>query len=260
MPGPQLRHDDDVLYRVLEVGVCGTDRALARFDFGSPPEGERKLVLGHEALGEVIHVGPAVHSLRPGDLVAPMVRRPCRLPCSACQRDRRDLCGTGAYTERGILGAHGYFADLAVDRAHDLIPVPPELRHAGVLIEPLSVVEKAVQLAFDAHEEPPRRALVLGAGPIGILSALVLLARGVEVIVHSLETPGDPRAALLTKAGAVYSQNEPPAADIVIEAAGSSEAGSRSAQACPVRGRVILGALNGPGELASAIFSLAIAK
>jgi glucose 1-dehydrogenase len=248
MPEPSLTRDDEVLLRVVEVGVCGTDRALARFHFGKPPSGERRLILGHEALCEVIQVGSKVKQLAAGDIVAPMVRRACAPPCLFCARGRRDLCRTDGYTERGILGAHGYFAELAVDRAEDLVRVPKNLREAGVLMEPLSVVEKAVRLAFQAYEEKPRLALVLGAGPIGILSALALLAREVSVVVHSLEPPNDPRARLIRDAGAYYTNGEPPEADIVIECAGSPDAGFLAVKKlAPSGAAVILGAGNGAG-------------
>ena len=248
MPEPVVTGDDEILSRVLEVGVCGTDRALARFQFGRPPSGERCLILGHEALCQVVSVGARVKNLAAGDLVAPMVRRACSPPCLFCARGRRDLCRTDSYTERGILGAHGYFSDLAVDRAGDLIRVPLWLREFGVLMEPLSVVEKAVRLAFHAYEEKPRLALVLGAGPIGILSALALLAREVSVVVHSLEPPTDPRARLIRDAGAYYTNGEPPEADVVIECAGSPDAGFLAVKKlAPSGAAVILGAGNGVG-------------
>jgi len=248
MPEPTLTRDDEVLLRVIEVGVCGTDRALARFHFGKPPTGERRLILGHEALCEVLRTGSQVKQFAPGDLVTPMVRRACSPPCQFCANGRRDLCRTSGYTERGILGAHGYFAGFAVDRAEDLVRVPQSLRESAVLMEPLSVVEKAVRLAFNAYEGTPSSALVLGAGPIGILSALALLARGVSVVVHSLEPSHDPRARIVHDAGASYTNGEPPQADIVIECAGSPEAGFLAVnKLAPSGAAVILGAGNGNG-------------
>src|SRR5262249_5842913 len=139
-PDACLAGSNDILLRVLEVGVCGTDRALASFVFGRPPEGESRLIIGHEALCEV--VSSRSPRLRQGDLVVPMVRRPCPAPCRFCAGGRRDLCESGVYTERGILAAHGYFADMAAAEADDLIPVAATLRDVGILIEPLSVVEK----------------------------------------------------------------------------------------------------------------------
>src|SRR5579862_5533806 len=95
IPEPTLEHDTQVLFRVLEAGVCGTDRELALFRLGRPPSNTDYLVVGHEALGEVIAVGAAVENIRPGDLVAPQIRRACAPPCVSCARNRRDLCVTG---------------------------------------------------------------------------------------------------------------------------------------------------------------------
>ena len=105
LPEPEPPGPDEVLFRVLATGVCGTDRDLAEFRFGHPPPGERHLVLGHEALGQVVAAGSAGSAgLKPGDWVAPMVRRACAPACMSCARGRRDLCLTGGYTERGIIG------------------------------------------------------------------------------------------------------------------------------------------------------------
>jgi threonine dehydrogenase-like Zn-dependent dehydrogenase len=242
-PEPRLDEQGGVLFQILEVGVCGTDRALVKFDFGHPPAGERRLILGHEALGKVLRSNsPRFH---PGDLVVPLIRRACGGPCRFCANGRRDLCETGAYTERGIMGAHGYFAELAVDQAEDLIPVPEALRPSAVLIEPLSVVEKAVRLALRAIEHTPRSAVVLGAGPIGYLSALALLSRGMAVVVSSLEPDCKP----LRQAGAEYCRTRPQPADIVIEATGSGQAAFDTVRLlAPGGAAVILGARNSAGE------------
>ncbi|MCC6363820.1 MAG: alcohol dehydrogenase catalytic domain-containing protein [Bryobacterales bacterium] len=246
---PVRRREDEVLFRVLEVGICGTDRALARFELGRPPEKESHLVIGHEALGEVLAAGAGVKNLRRGDLVAPAIRRACRPSCRFCRKRRRDACISGNYTERGIIGAHGYFTDLAVDRKGDLIKAPPGLRSIGVLIEPLSVVEKAIRQALDAYGDRPRRALVLGAGPIGILAALVLLERRIPVVLHSLESPASRRVRIAASAGAGYTRGDPPEADIVIEAAGAAAAGFLAVRKLAPSGvAVILGAHNARGS------------
>ncbi|MGH9630666.1 MAG: alcohol dehydrogenase catalytic domain-containing protein, partial [Bryobacteraceae bacterium] len=221
---PQIAREDDVLFRVHEVGVCGTDRELALFRFGYPPLEEAHLVLGHEALGRVVRTGPAVAGLKPGDWVVPLVRRPCSPPCTSCRRGRNDLCISGGYTERGIMGAHGYFTELAADPEQYLLRIPDACAAYGVLLEPLSVVEKAVQTAFRMHEPGPERALVIGAGTVGILAALVLQLRGLHVTVLSLEDPGSARARLLINAGLDYINDFQEKADIVIEAAGSPAA------------------------------------
>ncbi len=225
VPEPAIKTVTQVLFRVLEAGVCGTDRELANFKFGAPPQGEQFLILGHEALGEVVATGSAVTTLKPGDLVVPTVRRACTPACVSCGRNRRDLCVTGNYTERGILQAHGYFADIAVDEAADLIALPHGVIEFGVLIEPLSVVEKAVQTAFRFHEPGVSSAIVQGAGTIGILAALALQLRGIDVTVISMEPQHSPRAQLIGQAGIRYTNSKTATkADIVIEATGDPAA------------------------------------
>ncbi|HTB14316.1 MAG TPA: alcohol dehydrogenase catalytic domain-containing protein [Bryobacteraceae bacterium] len=247
---PEFYANRDVLYRVHEVGVCGTDRALASFRLGAPPADETKLVLGHEALGQVIEVGSGVKSLNRGDWVAPTVRRACQPPCTSCARGRRDLCISGKYTERGILRLHGYFTERAVDAEEDLVRVPLKLVDFGVLIEPLSVAEKAILRALAVHEGEPRSALVLGLGPIGMLTAMALKARGYAVRVHSLEPEDHPRVAILRLQDIPYEGALKGSADIVIEAAGSTEAALSALQNMPPLGvMVVLGAPDGAGPV-----------
>lgn len=222
-PEPVLEHPDQVLFRVHEVGVCGTDRELASFRW-ERLRPKRDLIIGHEALGQVASVGTAVEGIAAGDWVVPMIRRACEPPCSACARGRTDLCATFRYTERGIYGADGYFTEYAVDKARHLVRVPAALVRYAILIEPLSVVEKAVERAMAIGQSDGKRALVLGVGPIGILAALVLQLRGFEVRAHSLEPEGHPRVRLIAEQGIGYSTALDGAADIIIEAAGSAEA------------------------------------
>lgn len=239
---------DEVLFRVMEVGICGTDRDLASFRFGYGPAPGDFLVLGHEALGEVVEAGSAVAGFAAGDLIVPSVRRACAPACVSCGRGRRDLCVTGRYTERGIMGAHGYFTELAVDRAVDLVRVDRHLRDTAVLLEPLSVVEKAVTLALSLHQGVPQTALVLGAGTIGLLAACVLRCRGLEVDVVSKEPADSGRAKLAAAAEARYSNAPLRPADIVIEAAGArSAADTGMAALAPLGVLIVLGAFSTTG-------------
>ena len=250
VPNPTLTSDTQVLFRILEIGVCGTDRELANFRFGAPPIGERFLILGHEALGEVVATGGAVSTLKPGDLVVPTVRRPCAPACVSCARNRRDLCVTANYTERGILQAHGYFADFAVDEDADLVAIPTCLIEFGVMIEPLSVVEKAIQTAFRLHEPGVSSAIVQGAGTIGILAALALQLRGIDVTVISIEPEISPRAGLIRQAGLRYSNSTTAAkADIVIEATGAPSAALQAVgMLAPLGTMIALGACVAEGR------------
>jgi threonine dehydrogenase-like Zn-dependent dehydrogenase len=224
IPEPRIARDDQVLFRVEEVGVCGTDRELASFRLGYPPDGESFLVLGHEAAGRVVEVGAAVASLRRGDCVVPMIRRGCSPLCACCARRRSDLCVSGNYRERGIFGLHGYFCEMAVDSERDLVAVPERLVEFAVLAEPLSVVEKAIQTAMKFREEPPVSAGVLGAGPVGLLAAMALRARGLDVWLYSLEAVDHPRAKLAEQIGARYVRSLDWQADIVVEATGAAQA------------------------------------
>jgi len=207
-PAPTLEHDTDVLVRMLDVGICGTDREIARFDYGTPPPGSDYLVIGHESLARVEQVGSAVATLKPGDLVVTMVRRPCPHPeCRACRAGRQDFCFTGDFTERGIKERHGFMTELVVDDERYMHVVPSELREIGVLVEPLTIAEKALIQVWDVQERLPwtapgtrpgdghgQRALVLGAGPVGLLGAMALLLRGFDTWVYSREEAGDPKA------------------------------------------------------------------
>ena len=121
---PRLTSPTAVKLRMLDVGVCGTDAELCSFAYGEPPDGEKFLVTGHEALGEVVEVGDEVEWLDEGDLVVPSVRRPCpHADCPACRGGNQDFCLTGDYTERGIKGAHGFLAEVVVEEARYLTAV-----------------------------------------------------------------------------------------------------------------------------------------
>lgn len=210
IPKPQLRGATEVLLRVREVGLCGTDREIASFEYGLPPSGTDHLILGHESLAEVIEVGGEAGSLKSGDLVVAMVRRPCpHAECRACRTGRPDFCVTGDFTERGIKGADGYLTDYVVDDEAYLVKVPRVLADVAVLIEPLTVATKAADQAraiFDRlpYEPGPQRGLVLGAGPIGLLSAMLLVADGFETLVYSRDSEESTQAALVRSLGARY--------------------------------------------------------
>jgi threonine dehydrogenase-like Zn-dependent dehydrogenase len=248
---PAAPDPGQVLIRIRQAGVCGTDREQAAFRLGHPPPGESFLIPGHEALGQVEAVGQRVDSLSPGDWVVPMVRRSCAAACAMCAANRRDLCITG-FTERGIFGAHGYLAELALDDAADLVRVPPQAAAHAVLIEPLSVVEKAVETALRLHPAQPRTALVIGAGPIGLLAAMTLTLRGLTVVIHSIEPRSDPRAQLAELAGIRYLESSAALdrVDLVFEAAGVSQAAFLAIDRLAPNGVcAILGSRDGSGDM-----------
>ena len=213
---PHLHGPDQVKIRTIEVGICGTDREICSFDYGTPPDGSDYLVLGHEALGEVIEVGSEISKFRPGDLVVPTVRRPCpHHTCPACREDRQDFCVTGDFTERGIKMKHGFMTEFFVEEEKHLNLVPKELRDVAVLVEPLTVAEKAIAQVWQVQSRLPwangsaepgsgKTAVVLGAGPVGILGAMALITRGFKTHVYSRSPKPNPKAALVESIGATY--------------------------------------------------------
>jgi len=217
---PRLFEPDQVLMRMLDVGICGTDKEICSFEYGTPPTEDDHLVIGHESLAEIVQAGPAVARFRAGDLVVPSVRRPCpHRGCLACRSGHQDYCYTGDFRERGIKEAHGYMTEYVVDRERYLNLVPPDLREIAVLAEPLTIAEKALAQIFwmmqhrppwldpqTPHQERGRglSALVLGIGPVGLLGAMTLATAGFATYVYSREVPPNPRIDLVTDIGATY--------------------------------------------------------
>jgi threonine dehydrogenase-like Zn-dependent dehydrogenase len=221
---PRLTRPDQVTMRMLDIGICGTDKEICSFEYGTPPPGDDHLVIGHESVAEIVDVGTAVERLQPGDLVVPSVRRPCPHPgCLACRSGHQDYCYTGDFSERGIKEAHGYMAEYAVDHEQYMNLVPPDLREIAVLAEPLTIAEKALaQIFWMMQQRPPwidpdtpseergqgLSALVLGIGPVGLLGAMVLASAGFATYVYSRELPPSPRIDLVAAIGATYVSSE----------------------------------------------------
>ena len=216
---PSVVAPTHVKLRMLDVGVCGTDREICAFQYGTPPEGTEHLVIGHESLGEVVEVGAAVTRLKRGDLVVPMVRRPCAHDdCAACRAGRQDFCFSGDFSERGIKGLHGFMTELVVDDERYMHLVPRALRDVAVLVEPLTIAEKALiqvdqvqqRLPWACEVEPGtrrtacHRAVVIGAGPVGLLGAMALVGRGFDTSVYSRELAPNPKSDLVAAIGARY--------------------------------------------------------
>jgi kynurenine formamidase/threonine dehydrogenase-like Zn-dependent dehydrogenase len=236
---PERPRGSEVLLRTLEVGICGTDREICSFQYGTPPAGSGELIIGHEALTEVVEAGPEVTWVRPGDLVVPTVRRPCKNPrCVACRHEQQDYCMTGEFSERGIVRADGFLCEYSIEEEVFLVPVPRVLEGVAVLVEPLSIAAKAIDVFNAIHsrvgfETPRLRGLILGAGPIGLLGAMVFQAQGIETHVFSREDEDGARADLVRACGANYvSANRTPLdrlserigdIDVVFEAVGVPE-------------------------------------
>jgi len=195
-----------VLVRVLRVGVDGTDKEINAAEYGKSPPGDEYLVIGHESFGVVLEVGPNVTEFRPGDYVVATVRRP-----GGSLYDRigmQDMTTDEEYYERGINLRHGYLAEYYVEEPEYLVNVGPGLKTVGVLIEPTSVIEKGIAQAYEIQRRlrvwQPRRAAVLGAGPIGILASMALRLRGLQVCALGRTRPPYLNSDLLGEIGVCY--------------------------------------------------------
>jgi threonine dehydrogenase-like Zn-dependent dehydrogenase len=230
-PEPKISLPTDVKLRMIDVGVCGTDKEIVHFDYGTPPAGSPYLVIGHESLGEVVEIGSSVRDFKKGDLAVVMVRRPCDHPeCIACRAGRQDFCYTGDFTERGIKGRHGYMTEFVVDDQKYMNLVPPQLRDIAVLTEPLTIAQKAVEQLWQVQSRLPwgvpepgkpaqyqHKALVLGAGPVGLLGAMTLRKAGFLTWVYSRNPVPSPQSDLCKAIGATFL---PAASTSVDDAAG----------------------------------------
>ncbi|GAB2964949.1 glucose 1-dehydrogenase [Amycolatopsis acidiphila] len=227
VPDPQPGAGE-LLVEGLALGVCGTDKEIARGDYGWVPPGRDRLVLGHESLSRVVSA-PEGSDFAPGDLVAGVVRRPDPVPCGACGHGEFDMCRNGRYTERGIKELDGYGSELwTVETAYSL-RLDQRLRRVGMLLEPTTVVAKAweqIQRVGERAWFEPRRVLVTGAGPIGLLAALLGVQRDLDVHVLD-QVAGGPKPRLVRELGATYHHEDIGAVtkhlepDVVVEATGA---------------------------------------
>lgn len=235
-PEPTLTSASAVKLRMLDIGVCGTDKEICAFEYGVPPAGAEHLVIGHESLGEVVAVGSAVSRVKVRDLVVTMVRRPCQHDdCQACRNDRQDFCYTGDFTERGIKGQHGFMTEVVTDDEKYINLVPRALRDVAVLVEPLTIAEKALTQIWQVQQRLPwacpvvpgkpsghcHNAVVLGAGPVGLLGAMALMVGGFKTYVYSREQKPNSKAALVESFGAHYISSTTFTADQLAEQVGN---------------------------------------
>ena len=197
--------EGSVLVEAVAVGVCGTDVEIVEGKYGWAPPGATRLVLGHESLGRVIDPGPRT-SLKKGDLVVGIVRRPDPVPCPNCAVGEWDMCTNGQYTERGIKEIHGFMSERWRIEPEYAIKVDPSLGLLGVLLEPMTVITKAIEQIFLVGQRAywePKTVLVTGAGPIGLLAALRLSVRNLQVHVLDRAETG-PKPQLVRDLGATY--------------------------------------------------------
>ena len=245
-PEPRAPAEGEVLCRTLQLGVCGTDREILKSAKPWTPEGESKLILGHECLARIEAVGPGVKEYQPGDLVVPVVRR-----ALAGQTRRPDLLPFGSFVERGIVREHGFSQPLWIDRPEHLFRVPAEIVDLAVLTEPLTCAEKGINEATVVQrarlgdsgaapggyevwtKEYPPRVLITGMGPIGFAGVLAAVAREWPVTMVGRDEPNSFRARLVERLGGRYLQMtasevaadkiEKDGYDLLLECTGSDE-------------------------------------
>jgi threonine dehydrogenase-like Zn-dependent dehydrogenase len=212
---PIISADDEIKVKILRVGICGTDREEANGGRALLPQDHQDLVIGHEMLGQVVEVGKSVERVAVGDHAVFTVRRGCG-ECLPCVMNRSDMCRTGKYLERGIWGLDGYQAEYVVDKEQYVVKISPQLSNLGVLVEPLSVAEKAIDEVIriqnarlpDALSNPDwlydRRCLVAGLGPIGLLAAMVLRMHHAQVYGLDVVEADSARPTWLAGIGGKY--------------------------------------------------------
>ena len=221
LPKPKVSQPDEVLVRVKEAGVDGTDYNMIKHNLQDIAEGRNEIVMGHEMVGVVEDVGRDVTSVAPSDTVVITVRRGCGI-CEPCLHNQSDMCMTGLYTERGIQKKDGFFTEFVVDQEQYVIKVPPDLAHVAVFTEPLSIAEKGIaqlrtiQSRFPWTCEHPEHdflspdwggckiALVLGAGPLGIMAAALLRLAEVYTFIADIVSEDSPKVHLVEQMGANY--------------------------------------------------------
>src|SRR5215468_9551901 len=246
--------DGAILARTMALGVCGTDREILSGVYGFAPPGEQRLVLGHESLG-VVEAAPPGCGLARGDPVVGIVRRPDPEPCPACAVGEWDMCRNGRYTERGIKERHGYGAERFRLEPEFAVKIDPALGILGVLLEPGSILAKAwdhtERIGQRARVWQPRTLLVTGAGPIGLLAALMGMQRGLEV--HVLDrNKGGPKEAIVRDLGGIY-HNDPEslgrvAPDVLMECTGAPAVIYGCLGAAAAAGIVCLTGVTEPGK------------
>ncbi|TDW24641.1 threonine dehydrogenase-like Zn-dependent dehydrogenase [Kribbella kalugense] len=242
--------DGSILVEGLLTGICGTDIELVSGAFGSGRLGSDHLVIGHESLGRVLEA-PVGSGFAPGDLVAGVVRRPDPMPCPACARGEWDFCRNGQYTERGIKEMDGYGAEQWRVNPYFAVPVPAELGELGVLVEPASILTKAWEQVDRVGARSwfgPQHVLVTGAGPIGLLAAMIARQRGYDV--HVLDRVEDgPKPELVRALGGTYLTDLGQLSvvpDVVIEATGAGQLVFDCASLLPPAGVMCLAGIH-PG-------------
>lgn len=245
--------DGTVLCETIAVGVDGTDNEIVEGQYGELPAGKDRLILGHESLGRVLEAPPG-SGYEPGDLVVGFVRRPDPVPCDNCAAGEWDMCRNSMYTERGIKGRDGFLSERFRIEPEFAVKADPELGRLAVLTEPTSVVAKAWEHAERVGRRArwePRRALITGAGPLGLLGALLGLQRGLEVHVLDVVEEGL-KPQLARDLGAVYHAGTLEEAgdmfDVVVECTGVGPVVFHAIEHLAANGVMVLTGISGAGR------------
>jgi threonine dehydrogenase-like Zn-dependent dehydrogenase len=260
-PGPL-----EGLLRTLETGIDGTDEEIIGGGYGEFPSGAESMILGHEALAEVVSP-PGEGGLEEGRLVVPTVRRGCGL-CTPCRLGWSDFCETGLYGERGIKGLHGFMAEYFTERGEALVEISPDLRPVAVLVEPLSIAEKTFEEALEVQDRLPhavhqdglrsKRVMVVGMGALGILTALLAHLRGGRVLGVDRSPEDAPSSRLLRRCGVGHANSREVSVqaileewggfDVIVEATGAPVVPFQYAPALAPNAVMVLLGVPGPGE------------
>ena len=260
MPKPSvgdIANGRGILVKVLRVGVDGTDKEINNAEYGAAPAGDDFLVIGHEGFGVVEEVGPNVTELSPGDFVVATVRRPGKSIYDIIGTN--DMTTDDTYFERGINLRHGYLSEYYVDDAEFIVKIPNGLKEVGVLLEPMTVVQKGITQAYEIQRRlrvwKPKRAAVMGAGTIGLMATLVLRLRGIEVVTFGRTPKPYLNSDLIEELGAEYISTAdisvPDYAkqnggfDIIFEATGFSPIVFDAMQALAKNGVLVLSSVTG---------------
>jgi glucose 1-dehydrogenase len=250
VPGPER---GSVLVRAIALGICGTDREIVAAKYGAPPPGHKRLIIGHESLGRVIEA-PAGAPIAAGDLVVSIVRRPDAVPCANCAAGEWDMCQNGQYTEHGIRSLDGFGSEFYRMAPDFVVKVDAGLGDLAILAEPTSIVAKAwehVERIGRRATWTPRTVLITGAGPVGLLAALLGVQRELDVHVLDRVTDG-PKPALVSDLGATYHSDGlrelQTDFDVVIECTGSPSLSLAVASNTRPDGIVCLAGVSDPGS------------
>jgi len=246
-----------LLVRAIALGVCATDREIVSGEYGTAPPGEARLILGHESLGE-IESAPSDSGFSQGDLVVGIVRRPDPVPCAACAAGEWDMCQNGRYLERGIKGLNGFGAEWFTLEPKFAIKLERALGHLGVLLEPASILAKAWEqierIGERSHAWRPQTVLIAGAGPIGLLAAMMGTQAGLQVHVFDHHQSGA-KPSLVDALGATYHHRSlaeairDVAPDIIIECTGVPSVIAGMLGAAAPDGIVCLTGVSGCGRM-----------